>query len=208
MKTKTRTIRRPQPIEESKMQGYFMISRRDAASAITNKLTGSQCRLWFYLMVIDSSVNEASSIIESYQNIPTSTEIAEKIGVCVDTVDKDLRKLKAAGLLPEWFVFKRKDCADIERRIRDRLKAELGGEVEVITAVGRIDLLTSTEVIEIKNIDNWKEALGKILAYSSFFPEHDKRIHLFGPEDLSKLTLAQATCSDFEITVTFEEVEH
>ena len=207
MTTKTRTIRRPQPIEESKMQGYFMISRRDAASAITNKLTGSQCRLWLYLMVVDLAVNKAPSIIEIYQNIPTSTEIAEKIGVCVDTVDKDLRKLKATGLLPEWFVFKRKDCADIERRIRDRLKAELNGEVEVITAVGRIDLLTSTGVIEIKNIDNPKEALGKILAYSSFFPEHSKRIHLFGRSDLSKLAASQATCSDFEITVTFEEVE-
>ncbi|MBE9216725.1 hypothetical protein IQ247_29415 [Plectonema cf. radiosum LEGE 06105] len=205
--TTTRTIRHPRPIEESKMQGYFMISKRDAAVAITNKLTGSQCRLWLYLMTVDSSVNQAQSMIEIYQNIPTSTKIAEKIGVCVDTVDKDLRKLKTAGLLPTWFVFKRTDCADIERGIRDRLKVELGGEVEVITAVGRIDLLTVTEVIEIKNINNWKEALGKILAYSSFFPEHSKRIHLFGRPDLAKLALAQATCSEFGITVTFEEVE-
>jgi len=33
------------------------------------------------------------------------------------------------------------------------------------------------------------------------------RIHLFGKQDLAKLALAQATCSEFGITVTFEEVQ-
>lgn len=77
--------------------------------------------------------------------------------------------------------------------------------VEVTTTVGRIDLLTATEIIEIKEINEWKEALGKLLAYSSFFPQHNKRIHLFGRPDLSKLTIARATCKEFNITVTFEE---
>jgi hypothetical protein len=108
-------------------------------------------------------------------------------------------------IVGQLFGFDQKN--DIEHQICDRLKLELGGEVEVITAVGRIDLLTAFEVIEIKNINNWKEALGKILAYSAFFPEHSKRIHLFGCRDCAKLALAQATCSEFEITVTFEEVK-
>ena len=77
----------------------------------------------------------------------------------------------------------------------------------VITAVGRIDLLTESEVIEIKNIDDWKEVLGKILAYSAFFPTHAKRVHLFGKLDLGKLSLAKSTCFEFDITVTFEEVK-
>lgn len=34
----------------------------------------------------------------------------------------------------------------------------------------------------------------------------DDRIHLFGRSDLAKLALAQATCLEFRITVTFEEV--
>lgn len=59
MTTKTRTVRRPQQVEESKIEGYFTISNRDAAIVITNKLTGSQCRLWLYLMMVDSSVNQA-----------------------------------------------------------------------------------------------------------------------------------------------------
>jgi hypothetical protein len=92
-------------------------------------------------------------------------------------------------------------------QIQQRLKLELGGQVGVVTAVGRIDVLTDTELIEIKDIQDWKNALGQILAYSSFFSGHSKRIHLFGQSDLAKLALAQATCSEFDITVTFEEVQ-
>ncbi|WP_211178416.1 MULTISPECIES: hypothetical protein [Brasilonema] len=58
-----------------------------------------------------------------------------------------------------------------------------------------------------KDISDWKEALDKILAYSAFFPEHSKRIHLFGRTDLAKLALASATCEEFNVVVTFEEVK-
>jgi|GEM_PF-6232586 len=34
----------------------------------------------------------------------------------------------------------------------------------------------------------------------------DERIHLFSHPNLAKLALAQATCLEFGITVTFEEV--
>ncbi|NJL80425.1 MAG: hypothetical protein HC917_19340 [Richelia sp. SM2_1_7] len=133
--------------------------------------------------------------------------IISEIDISKATFYRAIAKFQELKLLPEWFPLDKAQYADIERGIRDRLKVELGGEIEVITAVGRIDLLTAIEVIEIKNISNWKEALGKILAYSSFFPEHSKRIHLFGHSDLQKMALAQATCSEFGITVTFEEVE-
>jgi hypothetical protein len=122
-------------------------------------------------------------------------------------VYKAIAKLKAAGFLPKWIVLTKADYADTERQIRDRLKAELDGQTEVVTAVGRIDLLTESEVIEIKEINNWKEALGKILADSAFFPKHSKRIHLFCHPNLAKLALAQASCSEFGITVTFLEVQ-
>jgi hypothetical protein len=137
--------------------------------------------------------------------IPKEFAIARQIPE--SSVYEAIAKLRAAGVLPEWVRLQKAEYTDIERQIRDRLKLELGGEVEVVTAVGHIDLLTATEVIEIKNINNWKEALGKILAYSALFPEHQKRIHLFGNQDLSKLALAQATYSEFGITVTFEEAK-
>ena len=98
MKTKTRIIRRPQPIEETKMQGYFMISRRDAAVAITNKLTGSQCRLWLYLMLIDPFADRTADGEIKYHDLPLIPEIAIALGNSSDTVEKDLRKLRKLGL--------------------------------------------------------------------------------------------------------------
>ena len=98
MTTKTRTVRRPQPIEESKMQGYFMISKRDAAIAITNKLTGSQCRLWLYLMLIDPFADRTAGGEIKYHDLPPIPEIAIALGSSSDTVEKDLRKLRKLGL--------------------------------------------------------------------------------------------------------------
>ncbi|MEO0970355.1 MAG: hypothetical protein AAFX80_19030 [Cyanobacteria bacterium J06639_18] len=98
MGTKKRTIRRPQAIEESKMQGYFMISRRDAAIAITNKLTGSQCRLWLYLMLIDPFADYTAGGEIKYHDLPPIAKIAIAVGSSPDTVEKDLRKLRKLGL--------------------------------------------------------------------------------------------------------------
>ncbi|KYC34887.1 hypothetical protein WA1_50130 [Scytonema hofmannii PCC 7110] len=155
-----RTTHKAKNFSKEEAQGYCLMPASHSAIAITNRLTGSQFRLWHYLMMIDSEADRNRNVAS----------------------------------------------ADVERQIQDRLKHELGGQTEVVTAVGRIDLLTSTEVIEIKEISDWKEALGKVLAYSAFKPEHSKRIHPFGKPDLTKLALAQATGSEFDVVVTFEEV--
>ena len=98
MTTTKRIIRRPQAVEESRMQGYFMISRRDAAIAITNKLTGSQCRLWLYLMIFDPFADYTSGGEIKYHDLPSVAEIAVAIGSSADTVEKDLRKLRKLRL--------------------------------------------------------------------------------------------------------------
>ena len=98
MKTKTRTVRNPQPIEESRMQGYFMISKRDAALVITNKLTGNQCRLWLYLMLIDPFADYTTDGEIKYHDLPSIPEIAVAIGSSVEAVEKDFRKLRSLGL--------------------------------------------------------------------------------------------------------------
>jgi len=199
-----RNIRSSQGLTES--MGFSMLPHSHSAIAITNRLTGSQFRLWHYLMMVDPFADQTRNGEKIYHPIPSPAEIAVAIGASQRTVEKDMKRLEELGLLPGWVVLKTVNYSDVERQIRDRLKAELGGQVEVVTAVGRIDLLTESEVIEIKNINDWKGALGQILAYSAFFPEHGKRIHLFGKADLAKLALAQGTCSEFEIIVTFEEV--
>ena len=98
MTTKTRTVRYPQPIEESRMQGYFMISKRDAALVITNKLTGNQCRLWLYLMLIDPFADYTTDGEIKYHDLPSIPEIAVAIGSSVEAVEKDFRKLRSLGL--------------------------------------------------------------------------------------------------------------
>jgi hypothetical protein len=184
-----------------KIQGKFYPLQHEEWLRACRELTPAQRDVLYYIRTIDP-YNQGVDI--NCAEIACQLSGSERI-VHRQTVSRALKELVAKKYLPDKYSFISAPADETERRIRDRLKVELSGEVELITAVGRIDLLTSTEVIEIKNIDNWKEALGKILAYSSFFPEHSKRIHLFGRSDLAKLALAIATCSEFEIAVTFEE---
>lgn len=91
----------------------------------------------------------------------------------------------------------------LERQVKERLHRKLGGVVEQKTPVGRIDLLTEYEIIEIKEIDNWKHALGQIIAYSMFYPLKQKRIHLFGKSTINK-NLITTICNKLNILTTFE----
>ncbi len=96
--TMKRTISQPVGFDGKEVQGYFMISNKDAASAILNKLTGSQIRLWLYLMMIDTYADFTSDGETIYHSIPSPTEMSFKLGIARDTVQKDMRKLKKLGL--------------------------------------------------------------------------------------------------------------
>lgn len=179
---------------------FFKLPYSTALEAVDAELSKTAYRLWIYLSANYPFGNKDI-------DLPSQTELAIRLNVSRQAMSNAFGELHDAGLLPKWLAFKKMNSSDTEYQIQQRLQSELGGQVEVVTAVGRIDLLTESEVIEIKCIDDWKEALGKILAYSAFFSEHCKRIHLFGRADLTKLALAQATCAEFNITVTFEEVK-
>lgn len=89
-----------------------------------------------------------------------------------------------------------------EYQIQQRLHEELGGQIEVETEVGYIDLLTDAEIIEIKDGKCWKHAVGQILSYSIDYPNHKKRIHLF---DIEKNKIIEDRCDIYDIKVTYEE---
>ena len=92
-----------------------------------------------------------------------------------------------------------------ESYYRDKLAKSLNGKTEVKVPTGRIDILTNNQIIEVKHIKKWKAALGQIIAYSSFYPNHQKRIHLFGLEnDNNRIRLIQEQCRKQNIIVTFE----
>lgn len=46
-----------------------------------------------------------------------------------------------------------------EKEIKKRLSRELNGQMEIKTSAGYIDIVTNSEIIEIKHYDLWKSAL-------------------------------------------------
>jgi hypothetical protein len=67
-----------------------------------------------------------------------------------------------------------------EKEIQQRLKKMFGGEREVHTPVGFIDLLTDTQLYESKRAAQWKGAIGQLLSYSKFYPDRELVLYLFG----------------------------
>ena len=91
-----------------------------------------------------------------------------------------------------------------ESDIQKRLAAQCGGLTEVATGYGRIDILTSTDLIEIKKAAQWKSAIGQILVYAGMYPNHQKRLHLFDVSASFDVEKVEAVCNKFGITLTIE----
>jgi hypothetical protein len=84
------------------------------------------------------------------------------------------------------------------------LAKQLNGKREVETLAGNIDILTNSEVIEVKNIKAWKHALGQVIVYGNYYPSHKKRIHLYGETQESFLDTIRFHCKKLNIIVTWE----
>jgi hypothetical protein len=68
-----------------------------------------------------------------------------------------------------------------EKQIQTRLAKEIeGARTEVKASFGRADIVTPSEVIEIKDWTFWKFGLGQLIAYSVTFPSKKLRLHCFG----------------------------
>lgn len=92
----------------------------------------------------------------------------------------------------------------MERAVQKRLQEELGGTIEEKTPVGYIDLLTDDHIIEIKDIVNWKQAMGQLLSYAKFHSSKKKRLHLFNSKEYPDKEMIEYVCSDYNIEVTYE----
>lgn len=160
---------------------------------IENKLDGTSYRVFCVLQKALRLRMELSA-----------DEIMKRVDISRSTYRNAVTKLADLNLLPDWITIQRK--AHPERDVRDRLQAQLGGKVEAYTKYGLIDLLTETELIEIKTVDRWKDAIGHILAKSNKYPTHAKRLHLFGPKEPILETIEEV-CTVHSIRVTFEKVD-
>lgn len=92
-----------------------------------------------------------------------------------------------------------------EKRIQRKLAKSLNGQMEVCCKSGDIDILTEDEVIEVKKIQDWKFAMGQVLAYSCEYLDRSPRIHLFGDCTNDLWEVIMATATRFGVAVSFEE---
>lgn len=91
-----------------------------------------------------------------------------------------------------------------ERQIQIELQKKLGGEIEVETKYGYIDLLTDDSIIEIKNFKLWKQAFGQIMMYANFYPDKQKVICLFDVKDFDLLSDIEKEYSKYSIKLLSE----
>ncbi|NJL55469.1 hypothetical protein HC928_09970 [bacterium] len=95
-----------------------------------------------------------------------------------------------------------------ESYYRDKLARRLRGRTEIKAPDGgRIDILTSSEIIEVKQVKSWRGALGQIIAYGYFYPRHQKRIHLFGDMTGIDRRAVENICKEQGVAVSWEEDE-
>lgn len=95
-----------------------------------------------------------------------------------------------------------------EKRVQASVLGKMGNMfnpvIEVNTPVGKIDILTDEEIIEVKRVSGWKSAVGQILTYGFYYPNHRKRIHLFGICSPNTKQLIHLHCEQLNIHVTWQ----
>jgi len=93
----------------------------------------------------------------------------------------------------------------IEQGKSDFLADKLNGHREVKNPAGRVDVLTSEYVIEVKEANNWKHAIGQILVYSFYYPNHKPMLYLFGDDLVNYRLIAQEHCKRLGIIYAEEK---
>jgi hypothetical protein len=151
---------------------------------------GSGCRLYFYL-----------EMMHLQGKTPSEGQICKDLKIAPSTLRKWLPQIHDWSHCADWLQLQGRKGP--EYMIQLRMHKALGGVMEAYTAAGRIDLVTAAEVIEIKKVADWKDAVGEVMAKGQFFPKHQKRIHLFGNAEKLRETIT-TICTALDITMTIE----
>lgn len=97
------------------------------------------------------------------------------VKVIIDTVEA-ISGVRVS--LPSFAEQKRSKSKAIEKRVQNCLAKRLKGKTEVPCKSGVIDILTDTQIIEVKKAKHWKHAIGQVLVYQLEYPTRQARIHL------------------------------
>lgn len=90
-----------------------------------------------------------------------------------------------------------------EHILRDLIAISENGITEKVTPVGYIDVLTASHIIEIKTLTMWKHGLGQLQAYSCYFPNKKRRLHLFDCKKESNVVEILNVCKKLGVEVTY-----
>jgi hypothetical protein len=188
----------------TKISGKFYPLQHDEWIRACQELTPSRRDVLYFIRTLDPYGNGVKiTAAEIARQLSTPEKIVHR-----QTISRALKELVEREFIPDNYLPSTTPNENLEARICKILQSKLGGLIEVSTPVGRIDLLTNTEIIEVKRFSDWKAALGQILVYSAFYPEHQKRIHLFGSSnELKKLADIEIACLEFNIRVTGEVLQ-
>jgi hypothetical protein len=189
-----RKIHKPQAVETitEPEQRFAQIAFIGIDTALDNKLTSAKLRLWLYLEKVKPSKH-------------TWKKLAKRLGTSLRTIEKAINRFAELGLCEP---LNRIQNTYLEKAVRDHLQSQIGGLAEVVTPAGKNELLTATEIFEVKAFRDWKAALGQVLVYSAFYPKRQKRIHLFcSKHEFKQLSDIESACLSFEIRVTGEVVQ-
>jgi hypothetical protein len=95
-----------------------------------------------------------------------------------------------------------------EEVVSDRLQCKEGGTREYVVPNGRIDLLTETEIIEVKHISQFKQAVGQLKYYKFAMKDRIRklRLHVFSRKSIAntRIRLIREFCATQNVRVTFE----
>lgn len=92
-----------------------------------------------------------------------------------------------------------------ERDIARLLAARENGTCEVKTPVGFIDVLTATAVYEVKEVSQWKAAVGQVLAYARYYPNHKPKVYLYGKSSGKQKAIIQEHCAALHVQVIWHQ---
>ncbi|WP_052710505.1 hypothetical protein [Azospirillum thiophilum] len=93
-----------------------------------------------------------------------------------------------------------------EAYYRDQEALRIGAKREVRCGSGWCDLLSSSEIVEVKEGRHWRHALGQALAYSTYWPDRRRRIHLFDIDNAVHLAECVRVCAAFDVVVSVAQV--
>lgn len=187
----------------SKIQGEFHPLQQEEWLRDCRELTSAQIGVLYYVRTLD---------LCGENPLPRATEIARALRLDSATVSRAFKVLGQKGYI-DW---QPTSSGKSEQQVRvlplaapfrHRLQSQLGGLIEDATPAGRIGLLTDTEIIEVKQVSEWKSAMSQLLAYSGFYPQHRKRFHLFGRNGEMLNCICVTVCLELDIIATFEEVQ-